>query len=78
MGADVAFQAGKVSVLEERFVLQHEIAGEKWSLRREVDAVRRLDCLAGDRGKEYQNVPLLSRARRLAVVSLVAWYWLQR
>lgn len=75
MGTYVAFQAGKVSVLEEKFVLQHELAGEKWSLQCEADAVRRLGCLAGDRGKEYQNVSLQSHANRPAVTSLMAQYW---
>ena len=35
--------------------MQHELAGEKWSLQCEADAVRRLGCLARDRGKEYQK-----------------------
>jgi len=68
LGTYVAFQAGKISVLEEKFVLQHELAGEKWSLQREGDAWPRLDCLVRDRGKEYQNVSLLSHANHLAVI----------
>lgn len=55
MGTYVAFQAGEVSVLGERFVLQHELAGEKWSLQCEADAARRLGCSARARGKEQPN-----------------------
>lgn len=51
---------GKVSVLEEEFVLQHELARKKWSLQCEADVVERLVCIAGDRGKELQKVSLQS------------------
>lgn len=49
-----------MSVLEEKFVLQHELARKKWSLQCEADAVGRLVCITGDGGKELQKVSLQS------------------